>query len=370
MKLLRIVRNYLCYCGIEKDEYRSLKKSAYISNFEVWRVLHCLMTAVFAGLFVLSLSVDIMLDNQEFYISALIYSVIVSWLFLFVLKKDSIAAQLVIYLSISMLFLFACFITQNKPDLPATTFIVFLLITPMFMIDKPYFMGIELSAASAIYLVWMRSVKPLEIWKMDCGNVVVFTVIGFFLHVIANSIRIKEFVLTKKINVQKDTDDLTGLKNKGAITREINRFLTDASKDKGIMFLLDIDHFKSINDTYGHDVGDSVISQFGAFLSKTFTGGEIAGRFGGDEFIVFIKDSDDPVLAEKTARTIVDGTADSVVLPDADKKVSVSIGIAIYHGSEKNYSEIFKKADLALYNTKSDRTVNYVFFDDSLPEKE
>ncbi|MBO4500800.1 MAG: GGDEF domain-containing protein [Clostridia bacterium] len=359
MKLLRTVRNYFCYCGIEKDEYKALKKDAYVSNFAVWRVLHCLITAVFAGLFTVSLSVNILETNRWLYLAALGYSAVATFLFFFVLKKDSVTAQLMIYLTISMLFLFGGFITQNKPLSPATTFIVFLLITPMFMIDKPYFMAIELSAASVIFLVWMHAVKPAEIWKMDLINIIVFALVGIFIHIIANSIRIKEFVLARKLKIQKDTDDLTGTKNKSAVTREINAFLADETKDKGILLMLDIDRFKNVNDTYGHDVGDSVINQLGRFLDETFVNGEIVGRFGGDEFIVFIKDTDNVDFAFHTARRIVEGAARTVKLPDRSESVSVSIGIAVYHGEEKNYSQIFKKADIALYKTKADRTVKY-----------
>jgi len=189
-------------------------------------------------------------------------------------------------------------------------------------------------------------------------------VIGIFIHVIANSIRIKEFVLSKQIRIQKDADDLTGLHNKGFITREIDAYLADADKDKGIMLLLDINHFKSVNDTFGHDVGDDVIRQLGVFLSETFTGDEIVGRFGGDEFIVFIKDTDDVAIAEKEARKIIDGTAEHIVLPNGEHTITVSIGAAVYRGGEKNYSEIFKKADIALYETKSDRTRQLAFYDE------
>ncbi len=363
MNTLRKIRNYVFYCGIEKEEYKALKKDAYVSNFEVWRFLHCLMTAMFTFLTICSLTVDIMKPNRVYYLCLLIYSTVVTILFFFVLKKDAIVAQLIIYLSMSMLFLFGAFITQNKPDTPATTFIAFLLITPMFMIDKPYFMAIELSAASAIFMVWMYYVKPYEIWKVDAANIIIFALVGIFIHVIANSIRIREFVLTRKIRIQKDTDELTGLKNKGAVTREINEFLSDESKDKGILFILDINYFKSINDTYGHDVGDSVIRQFGLFLNDTFSADEIVGRFGGDEFIVFIKDTDNTAVADEAARRIVDGVADSVVLPDGGQKISVGVGIAVYQGVEKNYSELFKKADVALYKTKADRTLGYSFYD-------
>lgn len=353
MKLFHTLRKYFCYCGIEKDEYNALKKDAYVSNFKTWRVLHFLMAAVFGLLFAFSWFSSLLAVNRIFYLIALIYSVAAILLF-GCLRKDSITAQLLIYLSISMLFLFGCVIAQNRPDSPAVSFIAFLLITPMFMIDKPFFMAFELTAAAAVFLVWMHGIKPYDVWRIDFGNVVTFTAVGIFLNIIANAIRIKEFVLTREINIQKDTDELTGLKNKGALTRGINEYLTQGSVGKGFMFLLDIDRFKSINDTYGHDVGDSVISQFGGFLSKKFTGNEIVGRFGGDEFIIFIKDADDPDMARRIAADVITGAAENVVLPDKKEKIGISIGIAACNGTEHNYSEVFKRADTAMYRSKAD----------------
>lgn len=105
VKFLHTLRNYLCYCGIEKDEYKELKKDAYVSNFRIWRVLHILMALVFAFLWISSLSVDILLAKRFFYLSAFLYGLIASCLFRFVLKKNSIVAQFLIYLSIS---LFVC----------------------------------------------------------------------------------------------------------------------------------------------------------------------------------------------------------------------------------------------------------------------
>lgn len=353
MNVLKTIRNYFLYCGIEKDEYNTLKKDAYVSNFGVWRILHCLMVIVFCALFVSSLFSELLQPNRLFYLSALVYSVIATYFF-FTLRKDSLVAQLLIYLSISLLFLFGCMITQNKPTSNATTFIVLLLTTPMFMIDNPFFMAIELSTASAVFLIWMYYVKPYSVWQIDLVNVITFAIVGIFLNIIANSIRIKEFVLTREINIQKDTDELTGLKNKGALTREINEFLADESRNKGIMLLLDVDRFKSINDTYGHDIGDRVIIQLGSFLGSKATDRDIAGRFGGDEFIVFIKDTDDAETACRISDEIVKGVSETVELPDRQQRVSISIGIAVYQGVEKNYSEIFKKADTALYQSKAD----------------
>ena len=341
------------YCGIEKEEYNAVKKDAYVSNFEVWRILHFLMAGVFLVLFIASFTSGMMGMNRTFYLAGLIYSAAAIIAF-FLLKKDSLAAQLLIYLSMSVLFLIACILNLNKPTYNATTFIALLLVMPMFMIDKPFFMTIELFTASAIYLFWMYRVKVYDIWYIDMVNVVVFTFVGCVLNVIANSLRIREFVLTRTIRLQRDLDEMTGLKNKPALTREINEYLADETTDKGLLFIIDVDKFKSINDVYGHDVGDSVIIQLGHFLGEFFTNDEVTGRFGGDEFIVFIKGVDMRETGRELALELVSGVRENVSVPDDAQKVNISVGIAVYNGQESNYSELFKKADTALYKAKSD----------------
>ena len=358
MKILRKLRDYICYCGISKAEYYDLKREAYKSNYEVWRILHYVMTTFFTFLFVYSIFNELFSVNRPFYMIAFIYSAAATCTFFF-LKKDSITAQFVIYLSIVMLLLFGCFISKTHPEFPATMFIVMLIVTPLFMIDRPFYMAIVISAMSVIFSIWMHSVKPYDVWQADLINTIIYSILGIFIHVIVNSIRIREFVLTKKINIQKDMDEMTGLKNKGALTREINEFLSDKAKDKGVLILLDIDHFKTINDTYGHDVGDSVISQLGEFLKNKFPENAIVGRFGGDEFIVFIKDIDDVEYATAVAKELIEETPKKVLLPVKDKLVGISLGITTYHGFEQYYSEIFKKADIALYKTKADRTTQF-----------
>ena len=361
-KFFKVLRNYLCYCGIEKEEYRAVKKDAYVSNFAVWRILHFLMLVAFGFLFVNSLFNNPLQQNQIFYMFGLIYSVIAVVVFFF-LRKDSIVGQLFIYLSISVLFLFGCFITQNKPNVPATTFFVLLLLTPMFMIDKPFYMITELIVASAVFVVWMHFVKPYEVWQMDMINTLIFAPIGIFIHVIANSIRIKEFVLTRKLNIQKDYDELTGLKNKAALTKDINDFIQKESNDKGLFIVLDIDYFKKINDVYGHDVGDVILEELGAYLKQKFANNEIIGRFGGDEFIIFVKNTDEVSFASRLAKEIADEASEVVKIPNSDEKFSISLGVAIYRGEEKNYSEIFKKADIALYKTKANRPSKFNIYE-------
>ena len=87
MSILRTIRNYYFYCGIEKEEYNAIKKDAYISNFEVWKILHFLMAGVFFLLFVASLHYSVMETNKLFYLIGFLYSVFAIFGF-YLLKKE------------------------------------------------------------------------------------------------------------------------------------------------------------------------------------------------------------------------------------------------------------------------------------------
>ena len=96
MNLLKKLRNYICYCGIEKEEYNKVKKDAYASNYDVWKILHYLMIVVFGFLFVVSLFTDVIEMNRMYYFLLLLYSVFAAVIFHF-LDKREMPAQFVIY---------------------------------------------------------------------------------------------------------------------------------------------------------------------------------------------------------------------------------------------------------------------------------
>ncbi len=353
MSVLRTIRNYFFYCGIEKDEYDALKKDAYVSNYRVWRILHFVMSFGFAVMFVSSLLTDLTRINRWLYLSLFFYSIAANCLF-YVLKKDSIFAQFLIYVSICVLFLFGCAITRNHPDMPAVSFVVFLLITPMFMIDKPYYMTLVLFIASGVFLAWMRGVKPPEVWRTDCGNVIAFMFVGIFLHIIANAIRIREFVLTRTINIQKDTDELTGLKNKSALTREINAYLADGSNNRGTMFLLDIDRFKDINDTYGHAEGDRalrIISDALRNATQRYNFPLFLGRYGGDEFIIIMHPGSEKDIENLPAeiRAQIELGSNLQKIP---YNISVGIGFDELRAGGDTFQQCQQRADHKLYLDK------------------
>jgi two-component system cell cycle response regulator len=151
-------------------------------------------------------------------------------------------------------------------------------------------------------------------------------------------------------------DALTGLNNRRSLERRLPAMI-ETARARGAaltMMVLDIDHFKRVNDTYGHDVGDRVLKGFGAQLRDTVRSGDLICRLGGEEFVVVMPGADAAEaarIAERARRTtesrefLVDGAAGSV-------SITVSIGLAEWR-ENWNHAELYRRADRALYLSKS-----------------
>jgi two-component system cell cycle response regulator len=122
------------------------------------------------------------------------------------------------------------------------------------------------------------------------------------------------------------------------------------------VLVLDIDYFKSVNDTYGHDAGDDVLREFSTRLKKSIRGIDLACRYGGEEFVVVMPDTDMAVAA-MVAERVRRGIATEPFPIEQGKKhleVTISIGIASLTRTTDSAADILKRADQALYRAKRD----------------
>jgi diguanylate cyclase (GGDEF)-like protein len=148
------------------------------------------------------------------------------------------------------------------------------------------------------------------------------------------------------------TDGLTGLPNKRAATDAMKRVFAQASTTGSplALLLLDLDHFKQINDQRGHAVGDQVLANVGAVLRSVLRTGDFAGRNGGEEFAVLLPDTDIPAATEIAER--VRAAIAEISLPGTDVSVTVSIGVGGFPGHASTLDRLERLADAALYVAK------------------
>ena len=146
-------------------------------------------------------------------------------------------------------------------------------------------------------------------------------------------------------------DEMTGLLNKSATIKLITDTLKEHSNGLHALMAVDIDNFKAINDVYGHTVGDHTISIVASVMASQFEKTDIAGRIGGDEFVLFVRDIESRKYVYEKAQKIVDiiSAKENMSIPE---DVTISIGIVFTDGTEKDYTELFAKADEALYESK------------------
>jgi two-component system, cell cycle response regulator len=160
--------------------------------------------------------------------------------------------------------------------------------------------------------------------------------------------------MVSRLEEQATTDGLTGLLNKRALIRAAERRIKAAARfGKPLSVLVtDIDFFKKVNDTYGHDVGDVVIKGLGEVLRRVQRDTDISGRFGGEEFVVVCEQTDEEGamnLAERIRKELEGTTFQTELGP---LRVTCSLGVATFPSSGKDWESLFKATDEALYVSK------------------
>lgn len=155
-----------------------------------------------------------------------------------------------------------------------------------------------------------------------------------------------------RLFAQMQSDPLTGIYNKAAVEEKISEILKYADTNQSYaFFIIDIDNFKIVNDTFGHEAGDRVIEKFAHLLSGQFSENDIVGRIGGDEFVVFASDCSREEYERKGA-ALARYLHRQIITEAGVCQLSASIGAAVYPEAGTTFTELYKNADTALYETK------------------
>lgn len=156
-------------------------------------------------------------------------------------------------------------------------------------------------------------------------------------------------------------DSLTGLYNKAATQKLTRRLLKENPERSYAFFILDIDSFKNVNDTYGHAIGDQVIVDFAERIKRQFREEDIVGRIGGDEFAAFV-----PIPSKDWVEAKAKALSQSLQYKYSNEQkscfVSASIGVAVSPEAGTSFETLYQNADIALYQTKERGKNSYTVF--------
>lgn len=184
---------------------------------------------------------------------------------------------------------------------------------------------------------------------------------------------LQEEIKTRKKTEEKITylayhDELTGLPNRIYFNRVLEREIERAKRHNlflAIMFL-DIDNFKTVNDTYGHDIGDLLIQATAKRLKENLRTEDIISRISGDEFMILLSGLQDPNEAAFIGQKLINSFSKSFILQSIEFRITVSMGFSIFPLTSKNPDELLKLADIAMYRAKETGRNNCQNYDKEL----
>lgn len=168
----------------------------------------------------------------------------------------------------------------------------------------------------------------------------------------------------KELAYRADYDQLTGLPNRNLILNQVDQAFRIAKRQQKLVavFFLDLDNFKTINDTMGHRVGDELLRQVAKRLKKTLRESDIPARLGGDEFLIVAENLTCTGDAEKVAKKIANTFEPSFVLDNREVFISTSIGISVFPHDGDSANKLLQCADTAMYHAKVLGKNNFRFF--------
>lgn len=178
------------------------------------------------------------------------------------------------------------------------------------------------------------------------------------------------YELTQQLEHQAYHDPLTGLANRATLDERLQGAINFAQRHQQqlALFFLDLDRFKGINDSLGHDIGDKLLVELGKRLTGCLRSSDTLARLGGDEFAVLLHDTA-PHMAAEVAVKLIDAISEPVAVDGYNLQVTTSIGISVYPEDGSDAASILKNADTAMYSSKDSGRNQFSFYAREMNER-
>lgn len=237
----------------------------------------------------------------------------------------------------------------------------------------------------AFYAAMWQSITNTGVWKGEIWNkrkngeiyperlsiTAVKSVDGIVTNYVATFTDIAEIIATvDEIKHLAFFDPLTKLPNRRLLFDRLQQAMASSARtgNENALLFIDLDNFKTLNDTLGHDIGDLLLKQVAQRLSSCVRGGDTVARLGGDEFVVMLEDLNEYILGaagqvESVGKKILESIRKPYQIDTHECFSSPSIGITLFKGLEYGLEELLKQADIAMYQAKKDGRNTLRFFD-------
>lgn len=355
MNLYKRIKAFFLRNKVSSFEYDCVKAELHKTNKSLLEVCSSVVAGLFFVLAVISfIFKPAILENWISYAPVFVVMLLIFAICCLLPEKKERAATFLVYCFYVALASFSIYSgIFGTFDNYAVIYLVLEFGFPLVFVDKVHRMFIFLFVMTTLFCVLSVIFKDSANWRIDVFYAAVFYALSFFPSFYLIKIRVREFSLRQLIETERDADELTGLLNKGAFTREAKKNLA-ATKD-GILIIFDLDSFKSINDTYGHFTGDNVLKTIGLCVRRIFRNSDVMGRFGGDEFVIFMAKTNLKDIAMMRCRQLLQLLNSTRIFPnDPTNKTTIhaSVGFAVFN-EEEDFDSLFKRADEALYKAKN-----------------
>lgn len=367
--LLRQVVRDMAYGKVDKNFYTNNRELLNNANYVTVRMAYVFSAFMCFFLFIITCWSESVSTLNRFYLGFTIIFTAMATLVLTVFRRKPRYMRGLYYLFAAIMFGITIYVgTARSPQNFAVMFFVLLMILPLLYMEPPIYSMLMSATACIIFCYTTARLKAAypQIVIIDTLNAICCFVISIGFISYTRNIRLDNIQAAVLFRAQSETDELTGITNKASTESRCKLYL-DHIKD-GVscaMVVIDLDNFKTINDTLGHNQGDIFLQKVGDILRHIFRESDIVGRIGGDEFLVLMKNiSDRKIIAKKAER--VTKRIGEIFQELTTQKFTCSIGISIrYPKQQLSYQTLFFQADRALYHVKHNKKDDFEFYSEA-----
>ncbi|MCB5160627.1 EAL domain-containing protein [Marinomonas algarum] len=206
-------------------------------------------------------------------------------------------------------------------------------------------------------LSWWQVITPLS----------VFTLLAFFLFLYTRTLCLETYSVWRTLNERIEIDELTGLHTRHQIRQKLTELMLDnqGNGQKIAALILDLDHFKTINDAFGHEVGDALLAKVSERLTSILPEGTLTGYLGGDAFLIVLPENQSQRLPNLShlCKDLISKISQSYFTDGLTLDIGCSIGVAVYPEFGSDAVHLIKNADMAVYQAKASGRATYHFYD-------